>query len=665
MRFVKFAIENFGPYLNREEIDFTDRNGVNIIWADNGRGKTTIMKAFNFLFFGNIESPISSHDDYFSYVNTRGIRNGKYDFYTELTLFYEDDIYIITRKCVAKHGVTIPESSADMVIELYVNFNGNILATDEAERLVRGIMPEEISRFFLFDAEMLQDYSVLLRADSGSGNTIKEAIEKILGLPILTNGAADAKKIRSKYEEEENAAEKQDKRTAELGVQKGKRLEDKKLQEQELEGKKQQQQDLLDEMHGIDAEMQKVTQLKALLDKKNRIHEEIERTKGEIAFKKSEIVELLKGAWKWFLKSPVQSTILALQAEVSTLSAKQASAKDKKVIIDYMRQAVETGTCPVCDHEATSSEKDRIHESIKKIEAGIKGLSDDESAQLHQNTQMINGLQMLGLNEDHLDVLVIKCKELNSLQIKLDDLQDNQLVSAIAAMAGNTENDEDHVRDLTRRSLECEQKLAVVANGIKGIETEIQKLEDMIKALSEQIKVASKGTGLGVAQAKVRFAQGVEEIFTEAVGTYREQRRQKVEKDATDLFMKMSTEEDYDSLKINSNYGLEIMRGGKPVPHRSAGWEQIVAFALIGALHRNAPLEGPVIMDSTFNRYSSNNKKKIISVLPELSDQVLLLANIGEIDASAARKDLGHMIVQEMTLNRIDSEHTTIDKGAN
>lgn len=27
--------------------------------------------------------------------------------------------------------------------------------------------------------------------------------------------------------------------------------------------------------------------------------------------------------------------------------------------------------------------------------------------------------------------------------------------------------------------------------------------------------------------------------------------------------------------------------------------------------------------------------------------------------------DLGHMIVQEMTLNRIDSEHTTIDKGAN
>lgn len=663
MRFVKFAIENFGPYLNREEIDFTNQNGVTIIWADNGRGKTTIMKAFNFLFFGNIESPISAQDDYFSYVNTQGIHNGKYSFYTELTLSNGEDFYIITRKCVP-NGVTIPECNADMVVELYVNVNGNILSADEADRIVRTMMPEEISRFFLFDAEMLQDYSVLLRTDSGSGNTIKEAIEKILGLPILTNGAADVKRIRSIYEDEENTAEKQDKRTAELGVQKGKRLEDKKLQEQELEAKKKRQQELLEEMHGIDAEMQKIAQLKILLDKKSRIVEEIERTKGEIDAKKSEIVDLLKEAWKWLLMKPVQDTILELQGEVSSLSAKQVAAKDKKAIIEYMRKAMETGTCPVCEHQVLNSEKDYICEAIRKIENGIEGLCDEEATHLQNNMQMISRLQMLELDEDHLDVLLIRCKELNGLQIKLGDLCDNQLSSVTIALAGNIDSNEDYVRDLTRRSLECEQKLEAVAEGIRGIEEEIHKLEEIIKALTEQIKVTSKGTRLGIAQAKVQFAQGVEEIFRDAVGTYRDQLRQKVEKDATDLFLKMSTEEDYDSLKINNNYGLEIMRDGNPVPHRSAGWEQIVAFALIGALHRNAPLEGPVIMDSTFNRYSSNNKKKIISVLPELSDQVLLLANIGEIDANTARKDLGHMIVREMTLNRVDSEHTTIEKGA-
>ncbi|MGI6365902.1 MAG: hypothetical protein ACOX2G_09325 [Bacillota bacterium] len=525
-------------------------------------------------------------------------------------------------------------------------------------------MPEAISRFFLFDAEMLQDYSVLLRTDSGSGTTIKEAIEKILGLPILTNGASDAKKIRSEYEEEENTAEKQDKRTAELGVQKGKRLEDKKLQEQELEKKKQQQKDLLAEMHEIDGEMQEVAQLRVLIDKKNRILEDIDQAKKDQEAKKAEIAELLKDAWKWLLRAPMQSTIKGLQDEVSELSAKQASAKDQSVIITYMKQALDTGTCPVCDHEASVSEKEKLKEAIRKIEAGIEGLSTEEAEHLRSTSQMINGLQMLGLDEDHIDILLLKCKDLNALQIKIDDLQNNQLAAISAALAGNTKSDEEYVRELTRRSLECEQKLEAVAEGITGIEAEIEKLENLIKALSDQIKVASKGTGLSVAQAKVKFAQGVEDVFREAVGAYREQLRQKVERDATDLFLKMSTEQDYDSLKINNNYGLEIMRDGKPVPHRSAGWEQIVAFALIGALHRNAPLEGPVIMDSTFNRISSNNRDRIISVLPELSDQVMLLANIGEIDASAARKDLGHMIVQEMTLNRVDSEHTTIERGA-
>lgn len=663
MRFIKFAVENFGPYLDREEIKFDDRNGVTIIWADNGRGKTTIMKAFNFLFFGNIESPTSAHDDYYSYLNTQGIKNGKYSFYTELTLSDGDDIYIITRKCVAKHGIDIPEKNSDMVIELYVNANGNMLSADDAERTVRGIMPEEISRFFLFDAEMLQDYSVLLRTDSGSGNTIKDAIEKILGLPILTNGASDAKKIRSKYEEEENTAEKQDKRTAELGAQKGKQIEDKKLQEQDLEKKKQQQQDLLNEMHGIDAEMQKVAQLKILLDRKNRILEEIDRTKGDIARKKAEIVELLKDAWKWLLKDPVQATIGNLQDEVAALSEKQASAKNQKVIIKYMRQAIDAGTCPVCEHTTTSAEKDRIRESIRKIEAGIEGLSDEEAAHLKQNTQMINGLKALGLETDHLDLLKSKCKDLNGLLIKLDDLHDNQLASVTSSIAGNTESDEDYVRDLTRRSLECEQKLAAIGEGIVGIEKEIEKIDGIIKALTDQIKSASKGEGLTKAQAKVKFAQGIEEIFSEAIGTYRDQLRLKVEHDATDLFLKMSTEDEYEGLRINSNYGLEIMRDGEPVPHRSAGWEQIVAFALIGALHRNAPMEGPVIMDSTFNRISSNNRAKIIDVLPEISDQVMLLANVGEIDADAARKDLGHMIVQEYTLHRISSEHTKIERS--
>ena len=73
-----------------------------------------------------------------------------------------------------------------------------------------------------------------------------------------------------------------------------------------------------------------------------------------------------------------------------------------------------------------------------------------------------------------------------------------------------------------------------------------------------------------------------------------------MEKDATEIFRTMNSEPYYDRLAINDNYGLSIVLSdsGELAPKSSAGWIHMVAFALIGALHKNAPFEGPVVMDS-------------------------------------------------------------------
>ncbi len=76
-----------------------------------------------------------------------------------------------------------------------------------------------------------------------------------------------------------------------------------------------------------------------------------------------------------------------------------------------------------------------------------------------------------------------------------------------------------------------------------------------------------------------------------------------VEKDATNLFKRLISEPDYAGLNINESYGLTIMHKDKQaIPVRSAGAEHIVALSLMGALQKNAPLRGPIIMDSPFGR---------------------------------------------------------------
>lgn len=105
------------------------------------------------------------------------------------------------------------------------------------------------------------------------------------------------------------------------------------------------------------------------------------------------------------------------------------------------------------------------------------------------------------------------------------------------------------------------------------------------------------------AKRRVEICEQIHSIFEKGIEAYRDKLKSDVERDATELFLKISNDPDYVKLEINENYGLSMIHqtGEKP-PFRSAGFEHIVALSLIGALHKNAPLRGPIIMDSTFCR---------------------------------------------------------------
>ena len=151
-------------------------------------------------------------------------------------------------------------------------------------------------------------------------------------------------------------------------------------------------------------------------------------------------------------------------------------------------------------------------------------------------------------------------------------------------------------------------------------------------------------------------------MFSEGIAAYRDKLKNEVERDATELFCSISSDRDYTALKINENYGLSIQhRSGEIIPFRSAGFEHIVALSLIGALHKNAPLSGPIIMDSPFGRLDPTHKRNITKALPLMSDQIILLAYTDEIDGQTAREVLGSALKKEYRLRKYGSFHTSIE----
>lgn len=77
MRFKRITVENFGPFKNPTSIDFTERNGVSIVWGRNGRGKTTLLNAFNFVLNGTVKDRDGNVDNFLSFINEAGMDEGK------------------------------------------------------------------------------------------------------------------------------------------------------------------------------------------------------------------------------------------------------------------------------------------------------------------------------------------------------------------------------------------------------------------------------------------------------------------------------------------------------------------------------------------------------------------------------------------------------------
>ena len=150
LHFRKLIIDNFGPYRGRQEIDFSDDDGISIIWGNNGVGKTTLLNVFRYALYGKIQGRTRNHQ-LEKFVNSDSRDNGNNSFSVTLYLSNDTDKYEITRK----YTIGLKE-------EIFIKKDNSILSPDQRDHFLNTIMPEEVSRFFLFDGELLKEYEELL-----------------------------------------------------------------------------------------------------------------------------------------------------------------------------------------------------------------------------------------------------------------------------------------------------------------------------------------------------------------------------------------------------------------------------------------------------------------------------------------------------------------------
>jgi DNA sulfur modification protein DndD len=247
--------------------------------------------------------------------------------------------------------------------------------------------------------------------------------------------------------------------------------------------------------------------------------------------------------------------------------------------------------------------------------------------------------------------------DIASLKAKIENLK-IEIREADEAIAGYEDSD---ILDSRARFQNVLKQLAKAEEASEKLDERINEKKSSAESLRRKVdetdsKKSSKDT------KKRLLLEGLEKVFARGLVLYRDKLKTHVEREASSLFTRLSHDPDYEKLRINDSYGLTIVhRDGAEIPIRSAGFEHIVALSLMGSLQRNAPLQGPIFMDSPMGRLDKEHKSNVISSLPDLAQQVILLIYEDEFDAEEARQILGSRLLKEYELKRVSSKHTNIE----
>src|SRR5688572_13626261 len=124
----------------------------------------------------------------------------------------------------------------------------------------------------------------------------------------------------------------------------------------------------------------------------------------------------------------------------------------------------------------------------------------------------------------------------------------------------------------------------------------------------------------------------------------------------------MTTQKSYRGLEINSNYGLSIVDStGRPVSIRSAGAEQVVALSLIDGLNRTGRAIGPVVMDTPFGRLDLEHRDRVLSYLPTVASQFVILVHSGEIRNDTDLESIKERIGSIYEIVEVNQRHSRIE----
>lgn len=654
VQILEMRLLNWGPFLDEHSIPLSvDASAPVIIFrGENMRGKTSLLRAIVWCLYGQIREqdgrtilPVEKM------VNLDALRQGDTEFGISLRIAHNGAEYVLHRSDIAVQSpagkLTLTKPTVTMIPIGGLPYPAATIAD-----VVDGILSRDISDFFLFDGEMLHRFEERLRQERATSQSfVRMQVERALGLPFMSTLASDLETIEdavtTSMEQVLRRARKHDGLTEKFRAKK----DELEAMDKDLARLREREDSLTAEIAELDADLAKVDEIKDLYYERKSLEKEIAAAEDVIADYRDAIANAAEATW-WL---PAAEILLGdlKAAEADIVHAEDADRARFKLQfqIDQIESQFSQGRCPTCNQPITTHGVDELKvelESLRQTLALVPDLNVDAVRQRRDR------LRRYGNAASLLERVHEQEQDLSRERLRNDKRQ--QRIRAISEQISNNTID---IESLERNLIDRKTFKERVSSTIRGVEVERAKLKQEVSTLSAQIANQPE-----VDEGERRLQQTAIEartIVQQSFDGFRATMRQRVSESTSHLFRQLTTEKDYSGVRISEDYMLSVVdHEHRALNMISAGANQILTMAFIGALAECSVDEAPMVMDTPFGRLDRGHRDAILEWVSTFNTQVILFVQSGEYDPQRNAHLLRGKIGREFTIERLSPTRSEV-----
>jgi len=648
LKIFSITLQNYRQYKSVKIEPSTDeKRNFTVIQGPNGAGKTNLMNALTWCLYG-IEPHLSSDSTGFLRANMAAFSDLKIDddldVRVQISLGETKPEYIIDRKeNYVKRGAK-PENAI-------INQARTILFLDRYDwkthayptSLLNRILPEDVSAFFFFDGERLDEF---FKAESRE--KVRDALLDVSQVTLLDNALGRLDGLKDDLRRSAKG----------LSSQADVILEKLEACKKELGGSQ-------TKLRGLETDKTETIRLISGIDEKlkNSPRENIQTLQNErqtltqdgkgLQDETSEAMEDLNSAIVRF--GPIIFAKPAVDLAINEVEKRYKTGElPPKIQEQYLNDLLKQGKC-ICGTDIASHGTPRenverqLHaSSFSEIEDQIRE-GKFELGEIHKRTGDFPKIA------DEIGVNIVKNSE--TLKRKGDRLKE---ISEILS-----KYDEEEIQRLESDRLRLQsqkekllEEIGLARGEVEGKKKEFASLENLHKnELRKSAKHAAVQSQVDLCQKAIASMDGIK---TNIVDEIRKIIEAKTKQYFLSLIWKKGT---FVDVKIDESYTLSVVHKGgwNALGTLSAGERQMLALSFMAALKEVSGFHFPVVIDTPLGRISREPKDNVAESLPKYLEgtQVTMLMTDEEYTESV-RKRMSPRIGKELKLEYEESKDQTL-----